>query len=202
MDKVVPKGYMQDALGRLVPEECVKDVDKLRNDLVKEIVSKATDLSKLLADFKTKAMADIQAFVALSAEKYNIKLGGQKGNLSLHSFDGSYRIIVAIAETLVFDERLQAAKDIIAECAMEWTGNRPEAVALFNSAFNVDRSGRVNTKRILALRRLDIKDSRWIKAMELISDSLAVAGSKEYIRIYKRDIKGDYKQVNLDITAI
>lgn len=203
MVKTVPKGYMMDAHGRLVPEEVVKEIDKTRDSLVREIIAKANELSKTLAEFKEKAMGDIQAFVALSAEKYKVKLGEIKGNLSLQTYDGEYRLIVAIAETLTFDERLQAAKELIDGCIRDWASeSKAEVRALINYSFEVDKTGKVNTKRILGLRRIDIKDPRWLQAMEAISDSLQIAGSKAYIRAYKRQDNGDYKQINLDIAAL
>jgi hypothetical protein len=203
MVKAVPKGYMQDSQGRLVPEECVKDIERLRDTLVREIISKANDLSKKLADFKTQAMSDINAFVSLSAEKYGVKMGGQKGNLSLLTYDGEYRLIVAIADTLVFDERLQAAKELIDECLRDWSeDSRVELKTVLNGTFDVDKTGNVNTKRILSLRKLEINDERWKRAMEAISDSLTVAGSKAYIRVYQRTDNGEYKQINLDLASL
>jgi hypothetical protein len=148
-------------------------------------------------------MADIAAFVALSGETYGVKLGGAKGNLSLLTFDGEYRVVVAIAEYQIFDERLQAAKALIDECIHEWSaGTRAELQTLINDAFAVDKTGKLNTNRILGLRRLDISDDRWKRAMQAISDSLQVVGSKSYIRIYKRDKDGEYQLQNLDIAAL
>ena len=195
--------YMQDTHGRLVPIDLVKDIDKLRNSLVMEIVKKATELSQKLSDFKRSAMADIQAFVDISSEKYQVKVGGKKGNISLPSYNGEYKIQVAIADTLTFDERLKAAKELIDQCIRDWSaGSRSELKVLINDAFDVDKTGKVNTKRILSLRKLDITDKRWLKAMEAISDSLQVAGSKAYIRIYKRNPQGDYNQINMDLSSL
>jgi hypothetical protein len=66
----------------------------------------------------------------------------------------------------------------------------------------VDKQGKVDTKRILGLRRLDITDDEWQRAMEAISDSVTVAVSKEYIRLYQRDDEGNYHQLALDIAAV
>jgi hypothetical protein len=203
MVKVIPNGYMLNSQGHLVPVECVKEIDKLRDSLVREIAAKASEVSKVLSSFKDKAMEDIDAFVSLSAEKYGVTLGGRKGNLQLITYDGEFRIIVAISDNLTFDERLHAAKELIDQCVREWSENsRPELKALVFDAFNVDKTGKVDTKRVLGLRRLDIDDARWQNAMKIIGESLQVAGSKSYIRVYKRQEDGEYKQINLDIAAI
>lgn len=199
----IPEGYMRDAKGRLVPREMVKDVDLARDELVREIVAKAREVNATLAKFKAGAFADIEAFLDLSAERYGAKLGGAKGNVSLASFDGKYRVQRAVAEHLAFDERLQAAKALIDECIHAWTeGSRAEIRALVNDAFQVDKEGKVSTGRILGLRRLDIDDEKWLRAMKAIGDSVRVVGSKTYIRIYVRDdVTGEDVALPLDVAT-
>lgn len=198
-----PSGYMTDAQGRLVPVEMVKEIDLERDALVREIVERALTLSKRLAEFKTQAMGDIGAFVELSAEKYGARVGGAKGNVQISTFDGEYKVRRDIAETLQFDERLQAAKALIDECLHEWTeGAGPEIRMLINDAFQVDKAGNINTNRVLGLRRLAISHEKWQQAMQAISDSLQIAGSKAYLRIYKRQHDGSYRLVNLDLATL
>ena len=199
----IPEGYMRDAQDRLVPVGLVKDVDKTRDQLVREIADKALALQAAMKAFRADAMGDMAAFVQLSAEQYGAKLGGNKGNLSLTSYDGRFKVLRAVAETLVFDERLQAAKSLIDECITEWTeGSRDEIRALINDAFQVDQEGRINTGRVLSLRRLKINDERWCRAMKAVSDSLQVAGSKAYVRVYERREDGKYEAIPLDMAAL
>jgi len=199
----VPEGYMEDSQGRLIPISKIKEIDLLRNELVCELVAKAEELCGVLTRFKVGAMGDIESFVALSAEKYGAKLGGRKGNVQLTSFNGAYKVCRDIADHLEFDERLQAAKALIDECINEWAeGSNDNIRVLVTDAFNVDKKGKLNTNRILSLRRLDIDDPKWQRAMTAIGDSLQVAGSKAYLRIYKRQNDGSYRQVNLDLAAL
>ena len=200
----VPAGYMKDASGRLVPAEMVKDVDKLRDQTVRELVLSALDVSAMLKRFKDIAFADVAAFVQLSAAEYDVKVGGDKGNMTLFSFDGRYKVIRQVQETLRFDERLQAAKALIDECITEWATNaRPEIKVLVNDAFQVNKEGAVQTDRVLSLRRLDIKDEKWLRAMDAISESLQVIGSRSYIRIYERVGETDrYQAIPLDLASV
>jgi hypothetical protein len=169
---------------------------------VRQIVEKALKVSGVLADFNKNAQEEIEAFVELLAEKYGAKEGGRKGNITVISFDGKYRIVRAVSDRLEFDERLQAAKALIDECIKEWTeGSRSEIRALIDSAFQVDKAGRINAKRILGLRRLNIHDQKWQRAMEAISDSLQVTGSRTYLRIYERDDLGGYRQLAMDMNC-
>lgn len=200
----VPEGYRADAKGCLVPESMIKPIDRTRDELVRDIVGDAKLVSATLREFKTRVFADINAFVELSAEQYEVKLGGKKGNLTLFSFDGAFKVQVAIAEHMIFDERLQAAKQLIDECITDWSqGSRDEIKVLVQAAFQTDKEGKINTGRVLALRRLDIRDQKWQTAMKAIGESLQVVGSKEYVRFYERIGTSDqYRPISLDVAAV
>jgi len=198
-----PQGYWQDAQGRLIPEDQVRPIDRLRDELVRSLVGRALPIRELLTEFRSQAFADIQAFVELSAEQYNARLGGAKGNVTLLSYDGKYKVQRAIAETIIFDERLQAAKALIDECLREWTeGARSEIAVLVQDAFRVDGSGNIRTGSVLGLRRLSIEDERWLSAMQAIGEAVQVMGSKTYLRLYERDDKGQYRPISLDIASV
>ena len=203
MGQLQEENYWKDSKGRLVPKSMVSEIDQQRDQLVKEIADAAKNLRESMQRFKLQAMGDVQAFVDLSAERYDVKLGGQKGNTTLVSYDGQYKLQVAITEHLSFDERLQAAKKLIDECLTDWTGDsRDEIKTIVLDAFQVDKEGRINTGRILGLRRLPIDDQRWLRAMAAIADSMQVVGSKTYLRIYERDALGKYQAITLDLAAL
>lgn len=199
-----PEGYWIDARGVMTPADMVKQPDKDRDALVGEIIERALPLHKSLSEFKLSVFADTQAFRELSGELYGAKVGGEKGNMTLYSWDGVYKVQVAIAERLAFDERLQAAKSLIDECLKEWTeDSRPEVISLIDEAFQVDKEGEVSTSRILRLRRLDIQDERWLNAMRAINDAILVVGSKKYVRLYRRvGDNNQYEPISLDLAAV
>ena len=203
-ERQIPAGYREDARGALIPEASIKPIDKERDELVQAIVRKAETVHGVLKDFKAEVFGDIAAFVELSAEQYGAKTGGKKGNVTLYSFDGQYKVQRAVSETLQFDERIQAAKSLIEECLQDWTaGSRDELKTIIDRAFDVDKEGNLNTNKILSLRRVDIKDERWRRAMDAISDSVQVIGSKSYVRIYKRIGNTDkYAPISLDLASI
>lgn len=200
----IPEGFWQDAQGRLVHENMIKPIDAERDRLVRDLVERASRLNAELTAFKASAFGDIEAFIELSAEQYDVKVGGKKGNVTLYSFDGRFKILRAIQESIAFDERLQAARALIDECLRDWTeGARPEVATIANDAFRTDAQGEIRTARVLALRRLDIKDERWQRAMTAIGEACQVVGSKSYIRVYERIGETDqYKPISLDIAGV
>ena len=202
-NKQVPDGYMMNAVGHLVPIESIKEIDLERDRLVQEVIGRARKVNAMLAEFKQAVAGDIQAFLELSAEKYGVDMGGARGNLSLTSFDGQYRVLRCVSEQLNFDERLQAAKALIDECFREWTKDSgPEIKAVVDMAFQVDKKGRINTKRILSLRSMKIDHPTWKRAMEAIGDAVTVVGSCTYYRVYERDDEGNYHQLCLDFSGV
>lgn len=197
-------GFMLNAVGHYVPESMVEPIDKQRDQLVKELLSKASIVNSSLVEFKNIAFADIAAFIELSAEEYNTKIGGKKGNVTLYSFDGKYKVQFAVTEKIKFDERLQAAKTLIDECIKAWSeGSSPEIQVLVQSAFETDKEGNLNHGRILSLRRYAIKDERWQRAMLAIGESIQVVGSKQYVRFYqRRDDTDQYDAIGLDFASV
>lgn len=201
--QTVPEGYVMNAKGHYVPLSTVKEIDKLRDDVVQDIISRAKELRSQIVNVKDIMFSNLYDFVELSAREYDTKIGGQKGNVSLLSFDGKYKVQMAVQDNIVFDERLQVAKSLIDECLNEWTqGSDDKIKAIINNAFDVDKEGKINTRRVLSLRSLDINDEKWLQAMDAISDAIQVVSSKEYIRVYERDNDGKYQQITLDFASV
>lgn len=203
-DKNVPEGYWVDAKGVMTPDSLVKDIDKLRDNLVMEIVNRALPVSDALAEFKLSGFADIAAFTDLSANQYGVSLGGKKGNVTLYSYDGRFKVQRAMQDRIAFDERLQAAKALIDQCLADWTKDAGDEIkALINRAFSTDKEGEINTGEVLKLRRLDIDDDRWRRAMSAIGEAVQVVGSRSYLRVYKRVGDSDqYQAIPLDIAGV
>lgn len=201
--ELIPQGYMRDGQGRLVPRDNIHAIDLQRDELVLELVEKAKNLSRSMAEFKRLAFDDIAAFVSLSAEQYRVFIGGKKGNVTLLSYNAQFKIIRQVQESIRFDERLKAAKALIDACLIEWTEDAsPEIRTIITDAFRVDHQGNIRTGQVLSLRRLKIDDARWQKAMVAIGEAVQIVGSKAYVRIYERDDKGKYNPIPLDMAGI
>ena len=199
-----PAGYWQDQHGNLVPDAKVKDIDKLRHQVVTDLCTMAKASSAALGKFKLDAMQEVAALVSTSMEQYGVKSGGTKGNVTLVSFDGKYKLVRQMQDHIVFGEQLMAAKELIDECVQEWSeGANDNIRVLVGHAFQTDKEGKINTGRVLALRRLAIKDEKWRQAMQAIADSMQTASTKPYIRFYERmDATGEYRPISLDVAAV
>jgi hypothetical protein len=203
-EDMIPKGFWRDATGALIPLANIKAIDKDRDAVVKQVCDAAKQAQAALAGFKLVATDAVSDFVSRSLAEYDVKHGGKKGNITLHSFDGKFKIVRQTQETLAFDERLQAAKALIDECIQLWSkGSNAHIKVLVNDAFQVDKQGKISTGRVLRLRSLEIQDDKWQRAMLAIGDSMRVASTKSYIRFYERDDgTGEYLPISLDVAAL
>ncbi|MDK4685408.1 DUF3164 family protein [Kingella negevensis] len=199
MNEIDLSQYRQDARGNLIPIENIKEIDLDRDELVKEIFAAIEAPMRDLEQARRNGIEDVRAFVELAAEKYGAK-PSKKGNVTLHSFDGSLRVTVAMSDVLTFDERLTAAKTLIDECLDEWTqDSRQELKTIVQQAFDVNKEGNISTAKVLGLRRLNIEHEKWQRAMAAIDDSIHTQTTREYIRIHRRDENGAYVLVSPEL---
>jgi len=200
----IPHGYMLNASGHLVPEDQVREHDKLRDQVAKDLVGEAVKLNAELAEFKRRALGDIADLVSVAAERYDVHIGGKKGNVTVATYDGQYKVIRSYAERLSFTEELETAKELINACILRWSeGANANIRALVDRAFRTDSKGQIKTSAILELLRLDIEDDDWQRAMTALKDSIQSTGTAVYIRVYKRIGNSEqYQAVPLDLAAV
>lgn len=206
MDKqttINPDDYMVNGQGGLIPISQIRTIDLERDALVKELFACAETMENHVKGFKTKIMGDIAAFVELSFEQHGVKRGGKKGNITLTTYAQDLRIRLDISEEVRFTEQLQVARALIDECLLDWTdGAKDQLKALINHVFEVDKEGNISVTKVLGLRRYNIDDPRWNKAMQIIGESIQIAGTKPRLTFARRDADGAWKTVNLNVSTI
>lgn len=200
----IPAGFVKNAAGHLVPEHQVREHDKLRDQVAGDLAKQAVAISESLAAFKAKALGDIADLIAISAEKYQVKVGGKKGNVSIVTYDGRYKIERAMAERITFTEEILAAKELIDQCIRKWSEGADQHLRiLVDRAFRANRQGQIKTGDVLSLLRVEIEDPDWQRAMEALKDSIQVNGTAVYIRVYQRVGNTDrYEPISLDIAKV
>ena len=160
-------------------------------------------MKKEMEEIKNETMSDIDTFMEIAAEEYKVNLGGKKGNVTLTSYDGSIKIVIANSTNQEFNEKINFAKALIDEYLTELTKDSAiELKTIISSAFKI-RQGKLDVRRILELRSYDIKDSKWKRAMELINESLEITNSNRCFRLYVRNDSGNsYDRVNMDFATV
>ena len=200
----IPEGYMQNSRGDLVREENVKEIDKIQDQVVRDYAEEAKRLSMALLKFKRGALNDMADVIAVGAEKYGVSIGGKKGNVSMTTYDGRYKIQRVYSEKISFGVELEAAKELFTKYLDDVTSSTDgDLRKLIDGAFRTTRGGQLRTADLLGLLRYDITHPDWVKACEALKDSITVSGNTVYVRVYERvNDSEQYRPIPLDIAAL
>ncbi len=204
--------FWRNASGHLVPVDQISDLDRLKDDLANALVTQAETISTDLTTFQAKALAEMQAAKALMFERFGAKVGGARGGFGIRSYDGEVEVRLDVQEKISFGPELAAAKALIDECVESWDANGdtdPRMRALVDHAFQVNKKGRIDTSRVLGLRKMPMKDRngvpdpKWAAAMEAVTEALISDQTATYVRYYRRNpTTGAMEQVSLNASAM
>lgn len=196
--------FMKDSKGRLVPIEQVREQDKLRDQVASDLARQAIHIHEALKEFKRQALDDIQQLIQIGAEKYDVQLAGDKGNISVTTYDGQYKVQRIYSERIAFTEELEAAKELFGHCLDRWTEGADNKIrTLVDRAFRTNGKGQIKTGELLGLLRLDIQDEEWQRACQALKDSINVEGTTVYVRVYQRIGHSEqYKMIPLDLASV
>ncbi len=181
-------GNWVDSKGNIVPPKYVKPIDRKRDQVAESIANDAQKLRESMQKVKERAMKRLMDYDAWLAKELDVEVS-KKGNIQITNFSSTVQIEYKIADVIEFDDTLRHAKELIDQCMLRWVANGHENVkVLITRAFNVDKKGRINTRAILDLRTINIKDDQWKKAMDLINDSIKPSGTRQYLRVRVREV--------------
>ena len=198
--KKIPEGYMENGLGHLVPVANVTALDVLRDETVRRLVEKAELVGRAVAEFRERAAADVTTFCDVSAGSYGAEIGGEKGNVTLTSYDGSMKVVRSRADEITFSEEVRVTRELCFRCIEKWSqGANANLATLVRKSFETDRDGHLSASKILSLRSYEITgDADWDAAMAAFDGAIQVIGSRQYVRFYRRGADGKYAQVGVD----
>lgn len=196
--------WMENPKGNLDAVENIPGSDLLMDEMVRSHVGYAEDISAELARFQAHCYADIAALEARLDQEFNISRDeGSKGNRTFVTYDGKLKVQIAISERLFFGPELQQAKALIDSMIRDRAdGADPFLITLVQQAFKVDKEGQVDAASILALRRQDVDDPRWPDVCRAIDRAKRPAGSKSYLRFYRKNALGKDVMVPLNMATV
>jgi mRNA-degrading endonuclease YafQ of YafQ-DinJ toxin-antitoxin module len=172
--------------------------------MIEKQFRKAFLMQEKMSTFKKDVLADIFKYLNWLAEQKGEKAFTPNKNHQLTGFSGDKQLHIKINKVLEFDERLQLAKQKIDSCLERWSqdANDNLKVVIFD-AFKVNKKGNVDTKRILGLRSLNIKDREWKAAMDLISEAVTITGTRGYLMFkVKHGQDAEWETLRLDLAGV
>lgn len=203
MADIIKKGrhtYWRDAEGMLVPEKYIPLNEKKRDQMVEIVIKKVKLLQKTIKDAKKEIAKIVREYLNQIANEYD---ENWQGNTKLYNFTRDKEVEVKISKKIAFDEKLQIAKQKIDKCIMKWSqASDKRIVAIVNNAFKVDKTGNVDVKMILSLRKLKINDTDWKQAMDLISDAVIIQFTKRYFNFREKKDEGRFEPIVLNFSHL
>ncbi len=197
------EGLWIDGAGQAIPAKYINPFEKMSDRVVCKLTRRAQQLSDQLAKFKSEVFAEVEKLLADMDRLYNENHRTSEGNKILSDFSNTIKLEIKVNKFLGFDQRLTLAKTIIDECIKRWSeGSNEKLRLLVDQAFKVDKAGNLDRDRVLSLRKLEIKDKQWRKAMDIIADSVRVVGKRAYARFMVKDESGTWRTVPLDIAQL
>jgi hypothetical protein len=195
-----------DESGQHIPFDRIKQNERLNERQIAGLAKAALKLHKSLSAFKEEAFEIAQKLYDAFVESNGGKAPGKgKGNITLYNFDRSLKVEVSVHEQIVFDEGfIQLAKTKIDEILEDGLSGAKDFVKpLVMDAFSRS-GGQLDTKRVLALRKYEdrIRDPRYAEAMKHINNAIRRPSSRQYFRVWAKDAKGDYKDIQLNFSSI
>lgn len=203
MAKKVKRGKMVlwiDGEGYETPERHIGQDIKDRDAFVSKLMVKARTLHGIITDAKRQMEQEIARFLQDTAKRE-----GEDwiGGTTLYNFAMDEAITIKIAKKIVFDEKLQLAKQKIDRVISNRSEGADDLIlALVNRAFRVDSKGEVDAKQMIGLRQLKVDDALWKEAMDLIADSQTVLSTKTYFYFQEAGEDGKLRTIILDFAAL
>jgi len=190
---------MLDSNGELVPVKYVSAFDKLRDRNVNRIVATARKLRTQLEGFVSDS---IDQLTEISGQKEKL---GAKGNFTASSFDGLRRVSIRQKYNIFLDERVIDAREkmfgyVKSVLARVNPDDAQALLVILEDAFRVGQNNMLSTGKVLSLLRMNIKNSDWLDAQQILKDALKPQKGKRYLQIETRpDTNHDYVSIRLDI---
>ncbi len=190
-----------DETGQTIPSDRILPLEKAKEKTSYKLAKEAASIHEKLAAYKQLIAAETLAIY----EKAIADGKAGKGNFIFYNFDGSIKIEKSINEAIDFDSvKIELAKQKLDEMISESINKDMDFVReLVLSAFSTSQ-GKLDTKKVLGLKKhaSRIKDTRYHEAMSLIDESIRRPSSKTYFRVWVRDDKGQYQNIDLNFSSI
>jgi hypothetical protein len=189
--------------GNEIPANYIHKIDKEKHAAAQKLCTKAEDLSTRLKSLKDEMFSICDAFHERMLADNNVTVRvNSKGGYSIQTIDKAIKVVITVAETIHFNDKIEVAQAKIQEYLEKiMQGANTDLQLLVNRAFKTSK-GRLDTKQIIGLFQLNITHETWKEAMELIKQSMTTNSTKRYVQVWKRKENGEYEAVKLDFASL
>lgn len=188
---------------RLARERERNAYESLVDDTVRNRCIAAINFQQTMLEFKEQSLNDVTALYSSLLEYSNRHKSDSKGNFTLDTKDKLFRIIYRNAILMDFDERAAQGKSHVLSFVNKRYDGDEETRDLILALLD-ESAGKLNARDVNRLIKMEARfnDENWNQGIALLKESYKEVDTKSYIRFYKKDSQGQYKQISLDFASL
>ncbi|MGJ1327614.1 DUF3164 family protein [Sphingobacterium sp. UBA5980] len=177
--------------------------ESLRDENVSALVERAMKLHAELAAFKSKTFEDIDTLYKLLQEHSSRHQNG-KGNVTLDTSDGRFRVVFKRSDNTRFDERATQAEAHILDFVSNRWGNKDDADSKFIKKLLERKNGKLDKNKVLDMISMkdNYNDPHWQKGIDLLQESIVPDTTRFYVEYYVRSEFDEWLPVVLNYAKL
>ena len=181
-------------------EERKKAYEQMKTDAIIGLITVAKDINERLTEFKQHSFETMDTLYDLLKE-YSGRRAGGKGNFSVE-FE-NFKVDYSRQGSGSYDERATEAEKYIFDF-IEGRYSGDEGTKEFILSLLERKKGELDPDNIQKLYKYEGKfnDPNFSRACELFRESYQYSHSKDYIRFYEKDERGQWKNILLQFSAV
>lgn len=174
----------------------------LRDESIREIVHKAQEIHGIMTAFKAESFTGIETLYKMLQEHSDRHANG-KGNVTLDTADGQYRVVYKRADQTRFDERATQAEAHILDFLTSEYPEGSNTAKLIRSLLE-RKKGALDKNLVLKLigMKNDFENDNWRKGIELLQESIVPDSTKFYAEYYYRSDDGEWLPIILNFSRL
>ncbi len=175
------------------------------DEQVTETIPELLSISDELATLKKTVFENFKTLLDMKKDVMKMTKDNQKSHTFTTS-DGKYRIELGCYQLDNYKDTVNDGIAMIKEF-IKGLAKDPETQSLVDMVLKLlskDQKGNLKASRVLQLRQMadKINDDRFTEGVEIIMNSYAPIPSKQFIRAYQKNDKGEWQNIPLSITDV
>lgn len=176
--------------------------ETLRDEAISKMISYALSLNEQLTGFKNSSFEMIETLYKMLQEHSDRHANG-KGNVTLDTADGKYRVVYKRSDNTRFDERATQAEAHILDFLTSEYPEGSNTSKLIRSLLE-RKKGALDKNLVLKLigMKNDFNNEHWHKGIELLQESIVPDNTKFYAEYYYRSDDGEWCPILLNFAKL
>ncbi len=180
------------------------EYEKMRNQLVTDVIINAIALNEKMKSFKKFALNQLEGFRTIASEYGDIR-SNSKGGFSLRNSDTQEAVSLDRNVVGEYDERAAMAEDLIKEFLEDKV--KKKDLATFRTIITLierNKAGDLTPSQVAKLLKIkdNYDDHRWVKAMELYEESFRIREISYSVSFFRKDQMGKDVAICLTFSSI